>query len=183
MLNYFYNYSRHTWFQICKTIDHGECGEEILCYIMHLVQSAQLLGTMLHKFGKHGKQDLQVSLINLSGSYEIVGVRTWQFAKPNLSSTQTSCTFPQGGGYTLFTIHPLRGVSTFGQVYILMPTTIWSYYLNKKYLGAKSQWKKLEIHVYNVHHGKLLIILWYSSDGICESQVRGCNLVGQGFRV
>lgn len=92
--------------------------------------------------------------------------------------------FPAGGGVTHYSpFTHFEGFQHLGKSTFLMPTTLWSYYLNKKYLGAKSQWKKLEIHVYNVHHGKLLIILWYSSDGICESQVRGCNLVGQGFRV
>ena len=104
---------------MCKTSDHGECGEEKMCSIIELVQSAPLLGALMYKVRKRGKQNLQVSLFNLTWSSKIVGVKTWQFAKLNFI-LQKIILHVRGATHHF----PTSRVLAFGQVYILMPTTI-----------------------------------------------------------
>ena len=110
----------------------------------------------------------------------ILGERTWQFAKLWISSlSQTSCVC-----VCVWARHfPTSRVLALGQVHILMSTMIYNYSSNIVYMGVQSLWKKLEIMIlYNVHHGKSIIILWYSNDGIHEARVRDGNRVGQDIR-
>ena len=89
---------------------------EIVLHCVASAHSVQFPRIPMYNIDKCGKQNLKISLINLSSIFKIMGVRTWQFAKLwNSGSTQTSCIF-WGGGGGIKHYFPTSRVLAFGQV-------------------------------------------------------------------